>query len=225
MLQRVCLTLALALLFAQAPTEARPLMVGICGGSGSGKTTMANAIAKVFGDEVSIVTQDCYYKDFSHIGHAGQLSINFDHPDSIDWDLLRSDLEKLIDGEAICPPKRDFSTLAQLPGDQTLQASRIIVVEGILIFAVPEIRKLFDVRIFVDTDSDIRLLRRIKRDTLERGQSFEEICTQWEKTVNPMYWEFIEPSKRYAELIIPEGGHYAPATKILISHLRNHLEG
>lgn len=201
------------------------ILIGVAGGSGSGKTTVAHNLVKAFKSEDAVlVEQDAYYKELTNLTIEEKAAVNFDHPNSIEFDLLREHLTKLINGEAIDRPIYDFTTHSRKEGCVKIQPSKIIIVEGILIFAVPEIRELFDVKIFVDTDADEMILRRIERDMTERGRSFESVKNQYLKTVKPMYLEFCEPSKRYADVIIPRGGENKVAIGMVTSNLKRFLQ-
>ena len=201
------------------------ILIGVAGGSGSGKTTVAHNLVKAFKSEDAVlVEQDAYYKELTNLTLKEKAAVNFDHPNSIEFDLLREHLIKLANGESIDRPIYDFTTHSRKEGTVKINPSKIIVVEGILIFAVPEIRELFDVKIFVDTDTDEMILRRIERDMNERGRSFESVKTQYLTTVKPMYLEFCEPSKRYADIIIPRGGENKVAIDMLVSNLKRYIE-
>lgn len=201
------------------------ILIGVAGGSGSGKTTIAHNLVKAFKSEDAVlVEQDAYYKELTNLSLEEKAAVNFDHPDSIEFELLKEHLMKLINGEEIDRPIYDFTTHARKDGSVKIKPSKIIIVEGILIFAVPEIRELFDVKIFVDTDADEMILRRIERDMNERKRSFESVKNQYLKTVKPMYLEFCEPSKRYADVIIPRGGENKVAIGMIISNLKRFLQ-
>jgi uridine kinase len=183
------------------------VFVGVAGGTGSGKTTVARKILEDFNDgDAVIIEQDSYYKELHGMSIEERAKVNFDHPDSLDFDLLVSHLNSLRNGETIECPVYDFTQHARKDESKLIKPVRIVVVEGILIFAVSELRKLFDIKIYVDTDDDERLLRRIERDMNERARSFDSIKEQYLKTVKPMFLKFSEPSKRYADIIIPRGG-------------------
>ncbi|MGY0394449.1 MULTISPECIES: uridine kinase [unclassified Fusobacterium] len=200
------------------------ILIGVAGGSGSGKTTVANNLVKAFkADDAALVEQDAYYRELTNMTLEEKAKVNFDHPDSIEFDLLRKHLVALKNGEVIERPIYDFTTHSRKDGVVKINPSKIIIVEGILIFAVPEIRELFDVKIYVDTDADEMILRRIERDMNERGRSFESVKNQYLTTVKPMYLEFCEPSKRYADIIIPRGGENKVAIDMILSTLRGHL--
>lgn len=201
------------------------ILIGVAGGSGSGKTTVANNLVKAFESEVTtLLEQDAYYRELTNMTLEEKAKVNFDHPNSIEFELLKKHIEALKNGESIERPIYDFTTHSRKEGTVKINPSKIIVVEGILIFAVPEIRELFDVKIFVDTDTDEMILRRIERDMNERGRSFESIKNQYLTTVKPMYLEFCEPSKRYADIIIPRGGENKIAIDMLVSNLKRYID-
>ena len=200
------------------------ILVGVAGGSGSGKTTVANNLVKAFkAEDAALVEQDAYYRELINMTMEEKAKVNFDHPDSIEFELLRKHLESLKNGESIERPIYDFTTHSRKEGTVKINPSKIIIVEGILIFAVPEIRELFDMKIFVDTDADEMILRRIERDMNERGRSLESVRDQYLATVKPMYLEFCEPSKRYADIIIPRSGENKVAVDMVISTLKGYL--
>lgn len=200
------------------------ILIGVAGGSGSGKTTVASNLVKAFkAEDAVLVEQDAYYRELTNMSLEERAKVNFDHPDSIEFELLRKRLENLKNGVAIERPIYDFTTHSRKEGAVKINPSKIVIVEGILIFAVPEIRELLDVKIFVDTDADEMILRRIERDMNERGRSFESVKTQYLTTVKPMYLEFCEPSKRYADIIIPRGGENKVAIDMVVSNLKGYL--
>jgi uridine kinase len=183
------------------------VIIGIAGGSGSGKTTVANAILKAVGEQkIAYLPHDAYYKDLSELPPIQRKQVNFDHPDSLDNDLLIRHIHMLKEHKPIEMPVYDFTTDSRTDKFILIKPHRVIIVEGILIFADPKLRELFDVRLFVDTDADIRFIRRLQRDITERGRTTENVINQYLKTVRPMHLDFVEPSKRYADVIIPEGG-------------------
>lgn len=187
------------------------ILIGVAGGSGSGKTTVASNLVKAFkAEDAVLVEQDAYYRELTNMSLEERAKVNFDHPDSIEFELLRKHLENLKNGVAIERPIYDFTTHSRKEG-------------AVIIFAVPEIRELLDVKIFVDTDADEMILRRIERDMNERGRSFESVKTQYLTTVKPMYLEFCEPSKRYADIIIPRGGENKVAIDMVVSNLKGYL--
>lgn len=186
---------------------AQTLVIGIAGGSGSGKSTFADLVCANLEDaELRIIRHDSYYKPLAHLSLEERAKVNFDHPASLDTAMLVNDIRRLLAGETIQVPEYDFSLHTRKPGSTPLSPPTVLIVEGILIFAEPELRDLFHMKIFVDTDDDDRLIRRIRRDMLERGRDLENILHQYHETVKPMHLEFVEPSKRWADIIIPHGG-------------------
>ncbi len=201
------------------------MIVGICGGSGSGKTTVARKILEVLGEaRVLLLAQDSYYKDGSHLLMEDRARINFDHPDALDTDLLISQLEDLKQNLSVNQPVYDFTTHSRKPALVLLEPRPIIVLEGILIFENQRLRKLFDLKVFVDADPDVRFVRRLQRDIAGRGRTVESVIEQYLSTVRPMHLEFVEPSKRYADLIISEGGQNTVGVELLIERIRSVLE-
>jgi uridine kinase len=199
--------------------------MGVAGGSGSGKTTVARRILERIGfDRVAYVPHDAYYHDLSHLPPAERGQLNFDHPDSLDNDLLIVHLQELQAGRAVEIPVYDFKTHSRVAETRHVDPQPVILVEGILIFADKRLRDLMNVKIFVDTDADIRLIRRLQRDISERGRSAESVINQYLRTVRPMHLEFAEPSKRYADVIIPEGGFNEVAIEMVAARLRALIE-
>ena len=197
-----------------------PLVIGIAGGSGSGKTTVAQTILQKVGpDRIAFIQHDSYYKDLSGLPPAQRAEVNFDHPHSLETSLLIQHVEMLKNGQAVELPIYDFSTHSRTDRTFVVQPRGVILVEGILIFVEAELRKLFDIKIFVDTDSDIRLIRRLERDIAERGRTVESVVHQYQATVRPMHLEFVEPSKRYADIIIPEGGFNMAALDMVVARI------
>jgi uridine kinase len=200
--------------------EIIPLIIGIAGGSGSGKTTVASEIlSRVGPDKIAYLPHDAYYKDLSGLPPIQKCEINFDHPDSLETELLIKHIIELKKGKTIELPVYDFSTDKRTEKTIQINPHRVIVVEGILIFAEPGLRPLFDIKIFVDTDPDLRFIRRLQRDINERGRSPESVIEQYLKTVRPMHLEFVEPSKRYADVIIPEGGFNTAALDMVAARI------
>jgi len=194
-----------------------PLIIGIAGGSGSGKTTVAQEILNRVGpDRIAYLPHDAYYKDLSGLPPAQKAEVNFDHPNSLETELLAKHIIELRNGNPVELPVYDFSNHTRTEKTISITPHGVIVVEGILIFAEPELRPLFDLKLFVDTDSDLRFIRRLQRDITERGRTPESVIKQYMKTVRPMHLEFVEPSKRYADVIIPEGG-YNPAALDMVA--------
>jgi len=201
------------------------ITIGIAGGTGSGKTTITKRIMKEFGGDVSVLYHDNYYKRHDDLSYAERTKLNYDHPNAFDTDLLVQHLEALRRGEAIECPVYDYTVHNRSDRTITVKPAKVIVVEGILIFAEPELCKRMDVKIFVDTDADVRILRRIVRDTRDRGRDLESIVSQYLATVKPMHEMFVEPSKRNADIIIPTGGHNRVATDFVMERIRAHIEG
>jgi uridine kinase len=205
-------------------THNTPLVIGIAGGSGSGKTTVAQEILQRVGpDRIAYIQHDSYYKDLTGLPPAQRAEVNFDHPNSLETELLISHIEQLRAGRAIEVPIYDFSNHSRTDKSFTVNPRGVIVVEGILIFADAALRALFDVKIFVDTDADIRLIRRLQRDITERSRTAESVIKQYQSTVRPMHLEFVEPSKRYADVIIPEGGFNAAALDMVVARIESLL--
>jgi uridine kinase len=201
---------------------ARPVTIGVAGGTGSGKTTVSNALLERVGARhIAYLAHDAYYRDLEDIPRADNEVINFDHPDSLDTALMVEHIKQLQRGEPVHIPVYDFTTHSRTDHTRQVDPQPIILVEGILIFAEPALRKLFDVRIFVDTDADIRFIRRLRRDVAERGRTVESVIHQYLTTVRPMHLEFVEPSKRYADVIIPEGGYNLVAVEMVADRIRN----
>ena len=200
------------------------LVIGIAGGSGSGKTTVVNAITNQLKEKVVVIPQDSYYNDSSHLPMEERQKINFDHPDAIDWDLLCDQLSQLKQGKSIEQPIYSYITCSRSKTETvTVKPAEVIIVEGILIFTCKKLRKQLDIKIFVDADDDDRLMRIITRDNLERGRNVEAVVDHYSKTVKPMHLQFIEPSKRYADIIIPQGGHNKVAIDIISATIEKTL--
>lgn len=199
----------------------KPITIGVAGGTGSGKTTVALKILERVGfDRVAYMPHDAYYRDASHLPPVERARLNFDHPDSLDNDLMIQHLKQLQADHAVEIPMYDFKTHSRLVETRRIEPQPIILVEGILIFADKGLRDLMDVKIFVDTDADLRFIRRLQRDIDERGRSPQSVINQYLGTVRPMHLEFVEPSKRYADVIIPEGGHNEVAIDMVAGRLR-----
>jgi uridine kinase len=201
-----------------------PVLIGIAGGTGSGKTTVAQVILDRTGAErIALLPHDAYYRDLSQLSETQRALVNFDHPDSLETELLVSHLLALIEWQAVDVPVYDFSAHARTSRTVRMDPQPVILVEGILVFAEAELRDLFDVKIFVDTPPDIRFIRRLQRDMTERGRSIGSIIRQYETTVRPMHLEFVEPSKRYADVIIPEGGLNTVAMDMVVARIESML--
>ena len=202
----------------------KPLIIGIAGGTGSGKSTVARKVAEALRQGyVASIDMDGYYRNFSHLPMDERRKINWDHPDAFDWDLLVMQLRALAGGEAIEKPLDDFVTHTRRPETHRVDPEDVVVVDGILLFADARVRELCDVKVFVDADADIRLVRRIQRDMRARGRPLEEILQQYLTTVQPMHLQFVEPSKRYADIIVPRGGHNSVAIEMIIAKIRHQL--
>ncbi len=207
-------------IFALPLIAANPLIVGIAGGTGSGKTTLALRLLDTFRDRAVLINQDDYYKDLGHLSKEERAEQNFDHPDSIDFALLQEHLQLLKDDQSVEVPLYNFCTHSREAATHSVQPCEIIILEGILLFAVPEIRELCDLKIFLETDDDIRLLRRIERDLNERARDFNSVRDQYMKTVKPMHDAFVEPSKRFSDVIIPTRHRNDNGMALIISGLK-----
>ena len=199
------------------------IVIGIAGGSGSGKTTMTRRIQEHFEGNVTVIYHDNYYKAHHHMTYEERTLLNYDHPDAFDTDMLVEHLKELREGRPIECPVYDYTIHDR--SDQTIliRPTKVIIIEGILIYAFKELRDLMDIKLYVDTDADVRILRRILRDVKERGRSLDSVVNQYLRTVKPMHEAFVEPSKRYADVIVPEGGHNRVAVEMVISRLESHL--
>ncbi len=203
---------------------ARRILIGIAGGSGSGKTLVARTIIRELGsDRVVVIDQDSYYKNLDDIPHRDRDARNFDHPDAFDGELLKRHIRDLLEGRPIEQPIYDYTQHRRLDETRTIGDHVVIVLEGILIYVDPELRAMMDIKLFVDADHDVRFIRRLKRDLVERGRSVDSIIRQYEESVRPMHLQFVEPTKRYADLIIPEGGHNRVAIDLLKTKIRELL--
>ena len=204
--------------------KARSILVGVAGGSGSGKSTVVARILEALGSSnIHCLHADAYYRDFSDLPPAERDRINFDHPEALDLPLLIEHLDRLAGGEDVLSPVYDFATHTRTVATRRVEATRIVIVDGILALAEPELRKRFDVKLYVDTDADVRFIRRLQRDVADRGRTVESVIDQYMETVRPMHLEFVEPSKRYADVIVPTGGENEVATGMVVAHLRSLL--
>lgn len=202
-----------------------PVVIGVAGGSGSGKTTVVRRIVESLGeDHVTILEHDRYYRDRSDLRLEERAALNYDHPDSLETDLLVRHVEELKSGRAVDLPTYDFARHNRKAATERVEPRPAIIVEGILIFADAPLRRLMDVKVFVDTDADTRFIRRLQRDTTERARTMQSVIEQYLATVKPMHLEFVEPSKRYADIIIPQGGHNIVAIDMLLGLIRSMSE-
>ena len=201
------------------------LVIGIAGGSGSGKTTLMNNIVSRFSEDITVLSHDSYYRRHDDMTYEERCQLNYDEPAALETELMVKHLDRLRNGEAIDCPVYDFTVHNRSDEVTRIEPSRVIIVEGILIFENEALRDLMDIRIFVDTDADIRLCRRVKRDVNKRGRSLESVLNQYQQTVKPMYEKYVEPSKKYAHILVPEGGKNTVAQEFIISLLEKHLEG
>jgi len=194
----------------------RPILIGIAGGSGSGKTLVAKTVVRDLGSEkVVIIDQDSYYRDLEQVPLVDRDLRNFDHPDAFDTELLRTHLQELRDGRSVAQPIYDYTRHARTRETRSIGEHEVIVLEGILIFWDPGLRGLMDIKVFIDADADVRFIRRLQRDIHERGRSPDSVIRQYQESVRPMHLQFVEPTKRYADIIIPEGGHNQVAIDLL----------
>ncbi len=200
----------------------KPLIIGIAGGSGSGKTTVTNKIIESLDQEkIAVIQHDSYYRDISHFDGADPSTINFDHPDSLETSLLIDHIRKFKKGETIEQPIYNFTTHSRMPGCRVISPRDFLIIEGILLYAEKKLRDLMDIKIYVDTDDDERLIRRLRRDIIERGRSLDSVINQYIATVKPMHLEFVEPSKRWADVIIPKGGENRVAIDMVVSKIQS----
>jgi uridine kinase len=206
------------------PSRPTPLVIGIAGGTGSGKTTVVETILKRVGrHRIASLPHDAYYRDLSHLPLEERRKINFDHPDSLETELLIQHIQDLKQWKAVRMPVYDFSRHFRTDQTELIEPQPIILVEGILVFYEVELRKMFDVKIYVDTDADLRFIRRLQRDIVERGRTTDSVIRQYLETVRPMHLEFVEPSKRYADVIIPEGGLNTVALDMVVARVESLL--
>ena len=203
-----------------------PIVIGVAGGSGSGKTTVVRRIVDALGDaQVTVLEHDRYYRDRNDLRLEERAALNYDHPDSLETDLMVRHLHELRAGRSIEVPLYDFARYVRQAETETVSARRAIIVEGILIYTDAALRALMDVKVFVDTDDDTRFIRRLQRDITERGRTVQSVIDQYLATVKPMHLEFVEPSKRYADIIVPQGGHNAVAIDMLLTLIRGLTSG
>ena len=203
----------------------KPIVIAVAGGTGSGKTTVANEILRRVGAEhIAYIPHDAYYRDLLHLPRSLRAQVNFDHPSSLETELLSEHLRKLRSGQAVEIPVYNFTTHTRTQRTRLVEPAPIVLVEGILVLADPELRELFDAKLYVDTDADVRFIRRLRRDIEERGRDVASVCDQYLATVRPMHLEFVEPSKRHADVIIPEGGFNEVALEMVASRIRTRLD-
>jgi len=200
------------------------IVIGIAGGTGSGKTTITQKLREHFGDDVAVIYHDNYYKAHHDLSYEERSRLNYDHPNAFDTDRLVEDLKKLRAGQSIECPVYDYTIHDRSRETLVIHPARVIIVEGILIFHEPALRDLMDIKLFVDTDADVRILRRIRRDVKERGRSLDSVIDQYLTTVKPMHEAFVEPSKKFADVIIPEGGQNKVALEMVVGRVQAHLD-
>ncbi len=200
------------------------VVIGIAGGSGSGKTTVQKRIMERFGTRrIALLDHDAYYRDLAHLQPEQRARFNFDHPDALETGLMVAHLDALIAGQAVAKPTYSFETHSRLDATETIEARPVILIDGILVLAEPELRDRMDVKLYVDAPDDVRLMRRIERDLHERGRSIDSVLDQYRRTVRPMHLEFVEPSKRHADVIIPRGGRNQVAIDMVIARVQSLL--
>lgn len=200
----------------------RPVVLGVAGGSGSGKSTVVREVCKTLGHgTTSVLHHDSYYRDLAHLPFESRVGVNFDHPDALETELMVEHLRTLLRGLPVDIPTYDFSTHTRARATELLHPTPVVVVDGILVLADPRLRDTMDLKVFVDTEPDIRLARRIRRDVVKRGRTADSVIAQWEATVRPMHLEFVEPSKRFADLVVPEGGYNRVAVDLVVTRLRS----
>ena len=201
------------------------MIIGLAGGTGSGKTTITKRLMQRFGADVSVIYHDNYYKEHHNMPYEERAKLNYDHPDAFDNELFIRAIRDLKAGKDVVCPVYDYSIHDRSDKTIVVKSAKVVIVEGILIYASKELRDLMDIKLYVDTDADVRILRRIKRDVRDRGRSLESVIDQYLTTVKPMHEQFVEPSKRYADLIIPEGGHNKVAMRMVVARVQSHIYG
>ena len=204
----------------------KPLIIGIAGGSGSGKSTVARKVAEAISQtSVAFLDMDAYYRNFAHLPMEERKRVNWDHPESFDTELMASQVRDLCAGRSVDKPVYDFVSHTRSARTERVNPADVVVLDGILLFVDEELRSLCDVKVFVDADADIRLIRRLKRDVNKRGRTLEEVIAQYLETVHPMHLQFVEPSKRYADVIVPRGGHNTIAIEMIVAKIQHRLRG
>lgn len=203
----------------------RPIIIGVAGGSGSGKTTVVRKLFEHFADSVALIEQDAYYKDQAHLTFEERLHTNYDHPHAFDHDLLIKHLHALLSYQPVEKPVYDYALHTRAAETIRVEPKNVIILDGILILEDKRLRELMNVKVFVDTDADVRILRRLERDIKKRGRTMESVIDQYLSVVRPMHMQFVEPSKRYADLIVPEGGYNEVAVKLLVNHIQTIING
>lgn len=201
------------------------LVIGIAGGSGSGKSTLTHFIKEKFGDDVTVILHDDYYKSFEEIPFEERVKLNYDEPQAYDTDLMARDLAALKAGETVEIPIYDYAGYIRTREPRLVKPTKVVIAEGLLVLSVPELCDVFDISVFVDADADVRLIRRIRRDTAERGRTFDSVVDQYFATVKPMHEKYVEPSKKNADLVVLHGGENHVALDLLYHKIKNHIEG
>ena len=201
------------------------MLIGIAGGSGSGKTTLTQHLKDHFKNSVAVISHDSYYKRHDELPYEERVKLNYDHPDAFDTAMMAEDLRRLKAGEAVQCPVYDYSIYNRTGETEEVRPTKVVIAEGILIFQDPRLREQMDIKIFVDTDADTRILRRILRDVRERGRTLESVIGQYLTTVKPMHEQYVQPSRKYADIVMLEGGHNLVALDMIIQRIRSHVEG
>jgi uridine kinase len=205
---------------------AKPLVIGIAGGSGSGKSTVARKVGEaLLRSSVAFLDMDAYYRNFAHLPMEERKRVNWDHPEAFDTELLVSQVRALCTGSSVDKPVYDFVSHTRSARTERVNPADVVVLDGILLFADEDLRTLCDIKVFVDADADIRLVRRLKRDVMKRGRTLEDVIAQYLETVHPMHLQFVEPSKRYADVIVPRGGHNTVAIEMIVAKIQHRLRG
>lgn len=203
------------------PTPTRPVVLGVAGGSGSGKSTVVREVRRLLGKGVArVLHHDAYYRDLAHLAFEDRAQVNFDHPGSLETELMVRHVRDLLEGRSVEVPTYDFATHTRSAVTERLHPSPVLILDGILVLADARLRDTMDLKVFVDTEPDIRLLRRIRRDVVKRGRTADSVIAQYEATVRPMHLEFVEPSRRFADLVVPEGGYNRVAVDLVVSRIR-----